>query len=828
MSTELLDGNFDANTYLKTTLQRGSYDGEQNRLKEATSSINKRLHKEIADNFPKLKEQVHAVQELDRKVEIIHASAHQLQQSVQRTESLLEDPYEQVQNKVRELQNIWGTADLLRKLGRFLALASKAREHQAAQAKAESEGRSSAASLDLPKEAKTLRDIELAILDQNGCLNGIAVVDTEKEWLKKSTESVHQRAHDLLKHGLNASNQAEIRTAVQAFYNLEAMGKVISKVIADHGQELRKVIAKELDPQGILGAITSSTSETPDQKTKTVLFQRLETTFQAMLTHVTKLSQLVKVMEKTKDPATQVPFIAMMQQDGCNFVDDIWRPIATIEERLPRLVKRFTVVVTEYPKVHHLFEAFVQNVSEHFPSQAAPVQTSAYGGYSNGGPPKEASSEPRRWKELCLGEAQTKYLKDSQDRLREKCTMMIHHIRNLQPKDAASGNASVVNNASSRSAQPALLSAVLGAQVDTRPFVSVATHELAVTQGETNLQQLVFRMIAGVLRDFTKMCRKEIDKVNTRSAVLVNNVASNNQLLISVTVTCLLRLHGEIQQLHNRIGFTQEEAGKGQGQLLHELKHVEDVVKSVFSELTNAVQSYLEEPVTDLLTVKRDTPPSGRSPHSSSLHTLEQRWQHLEANIMVLYGQVQGEISFKTALKAVMKNLITLFVNLLSLVRPLNDAAKVSLTADVMQFQLIIGGILNSEKIGKSFKELRAFRTQLSLDTHQLHTALCSVPRTDSLALELSILSPLTLLHCITQRIADAPSLFDLVSRDPVPYAKEISFSPEFASQVEAAAWDAYQEWANKNADPEQPDRKLLWECLQAWHARTSRVDGPK
>ena len=58
MAANFHDENFDVHSYLKTTLQSHNYEGERARLKDATTSLDRKLQKEVADNFPKLKEQV--------------------------------------------------------------------------------------------------------------------------------------------------------------------------------------------------------------------------------------------------------------------------------------------------------------------------------------------------------------------------------------------------------------------------------------------------------------------------------------------------------------------------------------------------------------------------------------------------------------------------------------------------------------------------------------------------------------------------------------------------------------------------------------------------
>ena len=358
MSANFNDESFDPREYLKVTLQGSSFESETNRLAEAVAAVDKKLHREVAENFPKLREQVETVQDLDRKVEVIQASTSQLQQSVARSRLLLTTPYTQVQNKVQELQNIWGTTEILRRLGKFLSLMNKVREHQRTLSKASEQGKASTASLDLPKEAKSLRDLEVLLTEQEGSLRGIDIVDKEAEWLKKSSESVRVRAHEMLKHGLATANQAEIRTAVQAFYNTGSLVRVVNKLVADSSQELRKLVAKELDAQGIAAAVAEGSG---DKHARGVLLERVERALNAMLAHVVRLAQLTKVLQKTRDPVNQTLLLSLLDHGEAGFfIEEVWRPISSIDDRIARLSKRFAVLSADFPKVHALFEQFVQ------------------------------------------------------------------------------------------------------------------------------------------------------------------------------------------------------------------------------------------------------------------------------------------------------------------------------------------------------------------------------------------------------------------------------------------------------------------------------------
>eukprot|EP01061_Rhynchopus_euleeides_P002992 TRINITY_DN12310_c0_g1_i1.p1 TRINITY_DN12310_c0_g1~~TRINITY_DN12310_c0_g1_i1.p1 ORF type:complete len:823 (+),score=332.75 TRINITY_DN12310_c0_g1_i1:181-2649(+) len=810
MSSNFNDEGFDTNEYLRVTLKGNNFEAEANRLSEAVAAVDKKLYREVADNFQHLREQVHAVQDLDRKVEVIQSSTAQLQQSVSRTRHLLTQPYMQVQHKVQELHNIWGTTDVLRRLGKFLSLVARVREHQNMQTKAQQEGRTSTASLDLPKEAKTLRDLDLLLAEQDGSLRGIDVVDREAEWLKKSSESVKQRAHELLKHGLAASNQAEIRTAVQAFYNMELMVKVVRKLVADSSQELRKGVAKELDAQGIATAINASSEGGPDKRAKAILHERIDTALKAMLAHVSKLSQLIKVLQKTRDPVNQTLFITLLESSGPFFLEEVWKPISSIDDRIMRLAKKFSVLAGDFPRVYSMFDAFVTNVAEHFPPPVGQVSASLVTSASTVPP------EVVKWKDQCLQDLQAKYHTGVLERLREKSSVVLTKLKAAQPRDAAHGGTSIAPHLSpkSRGAAQQLSSVVLGALIDTRPLSSTIAHEFSTVQTTPVVLEIVCASINTVVGEILACVRQS--RVTGRSALVVGSIATNNQLFNAVTSTLLLRIHAELSQSLGRVSYGHDaDITKERDLLQKTLQECEDESSATLSALFAAVQSHLETAVTDLLNCSNR---SERQGYNRCLTVLAERWEHADKHILVLYSHTSSEV-YRRALRDLTQHLATTALHLMSLVRPFSEEVKVGLAHDVTQLQLVLGGIVSPEHLPKTFKQLRAYRTQLTLDVKQLNASLVVAGRPDSVALELKSLPLMVLLQSIFQRAPALPELPALAKQEPQAYAKLLS-DAAFCREVEQRAWSALKEWGENTPSDDESSHILLWECAQEWHKR--------
>ena len=269
-------------------------------------------------------------------------------------------------------------------------------------------------------------------------------------------------------------------------------------------------------------------------------------------------------------------------------------------------------------------------------------------------------------------------------------------------------------------------------------------------------------------------------------------------------------------QTLNRVAYTQgTEETSGRDRLYETLKACEDEGHSALHALLAPAEAHLEVAVTELLETDNR---SERQGYNRSLTVLGERWEHLERNILILYAHIPGD-GYKRGLKDVAQRVSNTALRLLSLVRPFTEQSKVGLIHDVTQLQLVLGNIVAAEQLPKAFKEMRAYRTELSLDVQQLNAALVVAGRPDSAALELKSLSLLLLLHCIFQRVESLPPLPSLMKLEPLDYVKQAT-SQSFCQDLYARAWNALKEWGENGVSAEDPNHILLWESAQEWHKR--------
>jgi len=124
------------------------------------------------------------------------------QAALGRVRAEMAEPYKAIASRTRQLAALSSTVDLLRRVLRALKLVAKLREHMG-----------SSINADLAKAAKLLADIRL--LQAEGDLSGVAVVDAEAAWLEGVGRDVRAGAEVMLRQGMAALSQAEVGSALQ-------------------------------------------------------------------------------------------------------------------------------------------------------------------------------------------------------------------------------------------------------------------------------------------------------------------------------------------------------------------------------------------------------------------------------------------------------------------------------------------------------------------------------------------------------------------------------------------------------------------------------------
>eukprot|EP01062_Namystynia_karyoxenos_P059464 TRINITY_DN50911_c0_g1_i1.p1 TRINITY_DN50911_c0_g1~~TRINITY_DN50911_c0_g1_i1.p1 ORF type:complete len:886 (+),score=356.91 TRINITY_DN50911_c0_g1_i1:96-2660(+) len=838
---------FDPQAYLQETLQRSTFEAERARIGDAVKHVERKLQGEVATHHDELVAQVQAVQDMDRRLDAIQASAQQLKLSAQRLRYNLAEPCEQVQRNVVQLRNVWETTDLLRRLGRFLAFVQKLRELQPSQDKP-----GGLRAVDLPKEAATLRGIE-QVLEEGG-LRGIDAVDREQEWLRSAGESVRSRATEQLRRSLNSASQSDTRTAVQAFYNLDQLGKVVHSTLQDMSKELRHAVAKELDPQSIIQASDALPGEdSRDVKIARTTLKRLGTTFQATNAGLAKVVHLSKVLQRTRDPATQVDFLSVVEKPGGPaLVEDFWTQLATqLQDRMHRIVKRFKALVDEYPAFYRAFDGFACSVAAHLVAAAEP----APGAGDNSGPApalgpasphrrgdgEEGVMQPGRWRDACVADVAAQYRRQCTDALAEKVTALAAKLQTLTPKDQASAGLPCIPEVSGKALHAALTQRMTQAALDTRPFSGACQRLLDQARGSPALRQMALSCISAALASFVEICSTAI---SVRSGAGPRGTVTQGQLCESAVYGALMHTADELTRQCAALAPQHgpgEEPGEGDPEagaaeaaaiadLAEQVQAARDLGMGCLQRAAGQLRRQLDEALAKLPEADFGDGccQGGMSGPSPYIQAVADRIASARAVLLFPFEHAKHQ-SFALETRELARHLVTLFVRLASLARPMSEDGKIRIAQDLAAYQEAVGLLCSVEQLGRPYKELRAFRTALFAEAEQLLRVMQLPPekaRLDATALELTtVLPPVVMLHILVQRapLDGVPPLCGKDRAQRLEYCSSLD-TPEGCAAALDRGWRAMQQWGSRLGPSADELDALLWQSAQAWHQRVRQA----
>lgn len=459
--SNLLAEDFDDNAYLRHSLHLPNFEVEQNRLNRCGEVVQQSIRALVSDNTEPLLTQVDAVSTAEKEISDFRSVVGNLGASMRRLKHAVEDPHAAIQSKVLELQRTMRVVETLRSLQRFLGLVQKLPELVAA---------------DVGRAARGLRDVE-EILASNH-LQGIDAAEKHFDTVTKLSASIRSKAHELLKSATSAQNQADAAAALQCFFSLGTLHKVVVNQIAEHKRELTKTIMRELDAQLIAQTIEQGSSNDPN-KTRDVVFAKLDLVCGEITHRVESTMLLWKILQKKKDPISHEPFHSAIK-DGSTLLSDLWSSVSQlVHERLCKLYKRgsfFLMIVAEYPRFYSTLRALVSSIGD---------LVGAIGDKDSG----------NRWLLLTVDEPEKRFIGLSQERHRDKMQQITIRLTTLIPTGGAEG---MHLDVAVDPARPQLPSAVTA--LDVKGLLKVFQQDVTAFRQDPHVLSLVLEQGVGSLQ----------------------------------------------------------------------------------------------------------------------------------------------------------------------------------------------------------------------------------------------------------------------------------------------------------------------------------------
>eukprot|EP00667_Euglena_gracilis_P003162 EG_transcript_3169 len=791
---QFLAPGFEPSHYLRTVLrQEPPFDLQKEELADGLQYVKRQLQREVALHHDELMGQVSLLKQMDQSLEGTRTGVASLQNSLKRLRHTVKEPHDTACSRVVQLRNMWTATELLRRLQRFTAVLAKLRE-QDAQAKLTAPGGPSAMALDLPKAAKNLREVE-ALLEETD-LHGVTVVDQEREWLATLGKSVRAKAQELLRGGLETLSQAEVGVALQTAFNLEALPQTVKDTLERQKKELRAVIFRELDHTAISKAIAAAPADKEEassdpkalelSRTRSVVFGKLDAVTAVVHQQLGQAAQLYRVLAKKRDPLTHVVFLDVVADTiGPNFLEEVWACAAQLfKERLAEAIKRGAIhqmLVGEYPRLYRLMLNFTAGLVD-LCYWVTPATA--------GGP-----TDPRVWGKEAIATYEKLFHAASQHRLYEKVELLAHKMQQGCPDPELAAQTSQTAEKDRQG---------IGVRTaDVRAFSAAITHELTSTRGERALQAVVLTNIAKALQLLCVKCEGLWLRAGPASQTANN--ATNAQVFNASMYNALMKVSADVVAVVGTQAGAGAGAAGGSGRpdehaeamaaalqtLREQLADLEAEALGCLKPIAASATKSLEKLVVKLHAEDFDHPDLNKT--SAYVTEVETRLQALRHKVLYLFDATTPP--YIAICQQLAGRVLSYFVRHAALHRPMSEQGKMKLSTDIAQLQFAVGALCSAENLGAAFRELRAFRSLLFMDTAQ-------VPR--ALEVRNALVHPLNVLHHLFARATHPARL-------PLPYVGE------------GKTLEAYSEELDVLADPALEGTPQQYDCYyHIWQSMAS------
>ncbi|KAI9265196.1 Golgi transport complex subunit 5-domain-containing protein [Phascolomyces articulosus] len=363
-----LSESFDANKYADSIIHDGG-DAQTalSKLAFSIASIDKQIQNEVANNYDTLLGQVRGIRELEIVLSTVQSNITELKSSLNRLAGKIRDPYQQLNTYTIQLEHLHQSADLLRRLHRFVVLVRRLETQ-----------------LDRDIAAAALTIHEIGIISKESDFDGIDIVTQEETFIGNAKQQIENEANTLLREGVQQQNQSKMAAGLQILYNMKQMETQVQSLITHMLNELTTDIRLAVDMSSLQKQMRASSSGPAVRRVNNeptfgkqgqwqqAVWKRMETLFRTMGEGCIQIYALEKVLEIKKDSFLQVSYLeeVLKTLDATSLASRFWRMLAmNFEKELREATKTSgflrNTFVNEYDKLHRLLQEFLSQVAVH-------------------------------------------------------------------------------------------------------------------------------------------------------------------------------------------------------------------------------------------------------------------------------------------------------------------------------------------------------------------------------------------------------------------------------------------------------------------------------
>ncbi|CAF0791631.1 unnamed protein product [Adineta ricciae] len=686
---DFLDDDFDIKSFSANVLQTKIVTDYLQHLNELIRTLDAEIKQQVSTNAPVLFRQASSIGTIEDVLENMQTRIKSLKTTVDSIATKVTEPYNIILNRKYQLTRLQNTCDLLRRIKGIMQQTAKLRKFISSTSTGQQQ-------IELVKASQCLSELDHFTVDAD--FTGIDVVEKDLQFVFKARHDIHKQAQDILDNGLNHLNPAQIGTSLQVFYNLgilrDSIQSIEERLIKDFQCQVSdyldlKQLSKTRDPSNPGRSTMPSIGNTP--QFRALLWTNIEKILELLYVQVAQLYNLTRVLTKKKDPITHGTFIEELIKNGHSgdLVGKFWlSAMKSLRERLRTSVADSIhmkqALEGEYPKLLKSQNEVINRLNQ--------LQT----GFSD--IEMDNINEESNYAEEIIEKQKTSVQLNECFDIFEQSYLSISLSRLSDP----------INLMFSTSAMK-----LLPTQQELDNLAKVMINELSVTTVSEILVDKVARNIAKSIQLFAAKCEQSICTDSEGSQV------------VSAPTPAQLRNISAINILYNFCAMINKMLSEQQNLSSTAVTRITNALQCVHSLMNTAIHPFLNS-VADcieaiLVTMHNEnfsqTAPSSDARSSLYMKELQEFIMRIEKDY---FNEFQCKNFMYENLAPIACRAIMLFVEHVSLVRPLSESGMTRLVADFAQMELaLVPFCRRLTDLGKHYKILKAFRPLLVLNTDE-------------------------------------------------------------------------------------------------------------
>ncbi|CAF1351030.1 unnamed protein product [Adineta steineri] len=689
---DFIEDDFDIKSFSANILQTQIVTDYLQHLNELIRTLDAEIKQQVSSNAPILFRQASSIGTIEDVLENMQTRIKSLKATADRISSKVTEPYNKILSRKNQLTRLQNTCDLLRRIKGILQQTKKLEKFMAPSNTGQQQ-------IELVKASQCLNELEHFTVDAD--FTGIDAVEKDLQFVFKARHDIQTQAQDVLENGLHHLNPAQIGTALQVFFNLgtlhDHVQSIEQRLLKNFQTQIAdcldlKQLSKNKDPSNPGRSTMPSVGNTPQFRAS--LWINIEKILDLLYVNVAQLYNLSRVLTKKKDPITHGTFMdELIKHDHSGeLVSKFWMGAMKVLRKQLRVSVSDSLHLKqalegEYPKLLKLQNDLINRLNQLQPGFSDIEMDTIIDEKSNDSEQLDEKQKTSVQLNECFDIFEQSYLSISLSRLSDPINLMF--------------SSSTMK--------------LLPTQQELENLIKVIVNELSVTTVSEALVNKVARNIAKAIQLFAAKCEQSICTDSEGSQV------------VSAPTPAQLRNISAINILYNFCSMITKMLGEQQNLSLIATTRITDALQCVHSLMNTAIHPFLNS-VADcieaiLVTMHNEDfsqIASSRTDSQSSLYMKE-----LQEFIFRIHKDYFSEFQCKDFmyenLAPIACRAITLFIEHISLVRPIAEGGLLRLVVDFAQIELALSPFCRRlTDLGKHYKILKAFRSLLILTTDEI------------------------------------------------------------------------------------------------------------